>query len=404
MLVLGLLGGPAGATTTPAPELLGLGPAPVRDAGPLQARLADGRGTSVTARDGGGAALLGGRVLWTFGDTIYTPRSQPAFPSDAWRSSSFALADPRDPMRITEQADATDTPNQLFPYTSAELFHNRNRRAEQRRNPDRPWNPADPLSYRLGLWSGGAANITPDHVEIIFAKVKAADRGPFDFTTVGFGLASMRTGQTSAVRDFSSDPDGLLFRNLPASYSINSVVAQGGYLHLYGCYPPKANDLSQNCYVARASLAQDVHRASSWRWWNGTRRTWVAERSQGTPIMSAASLYNLHVTWEPRLNAWVAVSTDLGGQTVYTATASSPQGPWSTPRATFRPMAPPSSCSGCFSYASMAHPEVTASSSELLVTYARPIGRLNAELRGCWVKLSAIREVTNGVLSTPNCY
>jgi hypothetical protein len=404
VLVVGLLGGPAGAASTPAGEAVGIGAATVRDAGPLQARMADGRATNVSARDGGGTALLGGRVLWTFGDTIYAGRSQPLYPSDAWRSSTFAMADPRDPMRVTEQADATDTPNQLFPYTSAEISHNRNRRNELRRNPNRSFDPADPLSYRLALWSAAATNVSPDLVDLVYAKVKASDRGPFDFTTVGFGLASMRTGQASATRDLSSDPDGLLFRNLPPSYNINSLQARGGYLYLYGCYAPNASVLSQTCSVARASLDQNVNRATSWRWWNGTTRSWVADRTQGTAVMSGGSLYNLHVTWEGRLNAWVSVSTDLDGQTVYTSTASSPQGPWVAPRATFHPMAPPSSCSGCFAYASMAHPELTASSSELLITYARPIGFLRVELRGCWVKLSTLRGLTPGLLSAPNCY
>src|SRR5437016_4488409 len=62
---------------------------------------------SVTTRDGGSTALIGNKILWTFGDTLFTPQSEDR---TNLRSNTAALADPSTPLVVTEPVDAKGAP------------------------------------------------------------------------------------------------------------------------------------------------------------------------------------------------------------------------------------------------------------------------------------------------------
>src|SRR4051794_7930721 len=68
----------------------------------------------VTVRDGGASALVGGTILWTFGDTLMTVTA-----ADGWnyRSSTAAWA-PAGQLALEEALDTTGAPFQLLPYSS----------------------------------------------------------------------------------------------------------------------------------------------------------------------------------------------------------------------------------------------------------------------------------------------
>jgi hypothetical protein len=74
----------------------------------------------VTARDGGAAALIGGTMLWTFGDSLMTVTGADGF---NFRSATGAWGAPGQ-LALDEALDATGAPYQLLPYSAAEAAYN----------------------------------------------------------------------------------------------------------------------------------------------------------------------------------------------------------------------------------------------------------------------------------------
>src|SRR4029078_13106621 len=77
-----------------------------------------GHPASVTFRDGGSSARVGGRLLWTFGDTLL---SVPAADGRSFRSSTAPYAkQDGDLLSVADDTDANGAPRQLVPYTGDE--------------------------------------------------------------------------------------------------------------------------------------------------------------------------------------------------------------------------------------------------------------------------------------------
>src|SRR6185295_18518843 len=76
-----------------------------------------GRPPTVSVRDGGATGLVGGRLLWLFGDTIFNPRS---VDGENLRTCTAALATPGQPLATSEPTDANGAPAACFAFTSEE--------------------------------------------------------------------------------------------------------------------------------------------------------------------------------------------------------------------------------------------------------------------------------------------
>lgn len=369
LLVVALLGASAVLALAPpggaAPPPIVVGPA--TDVG-----IITGTPANVFNRDVGASGLLGTDMLWVFGDTFYTPTQPWNPPADGWRSATFALSDPTsaNPMAVTEQEDATNTPYQLIPYTQAELDYNRQ---------------GDPGNDRWALWPTVVVPTDATHSIVVYHKYKIA--GSWDFQYQGVGLATIGVGDTSAQRDFRFDPaDGFLFDATAVKYG-SSALRVGDRVYLYGCTWVLVNDA---CRVIRATADTGsgidwsrVGDPANWEAWDGSG--WTSNISAAVPVVSKMTA-DFSVAWSQALGLYTALSQTLDGK-VWIQTAPAPEGPWSDAAHIFTMQAPPAACSGCFDYAVNQHPEASGNGSNLLVTYFRPMGGFLGEIRGVRVPL-----------------
>ncbi len=310
-----------------------------------------GKPRTVTARDVGGSALIGNRVLWVFGDTLFNPKS---VDGTNLRSSTAAWADPSKPLELTEPTDANGAPGQFVPFTAEELAFNAG-----------TLTPQD----RIALWPG-----TPvaDGLQGIcwFSKMRIRP-GFLNYEHQGVGLVRVAADQTVGVREAellfgASEP---IFHN-PARF--------GSDLFLYG---NRGLGGGNPLVVARVPIARVAQR-SAYRFWNGS--DWV------TDVNDAATLFSgvpgeLSVSWNAHLGAYLAVYSDVLKSRVVARLARAPQGPWSDPVALFAMKPPPSSTMG-FSYAGREHPHLARNNGKtLFVTYYQPLDAFRGELRAVLV-------------------
>ncbi|MDQ2806155.1 MAG: DUF4185 domain-containing protein [Chloroflexota bacterium] len=304
---------------------------------------------TVRGRDGGSSGVLGGQMLWTFGDTIFTkPNEQGA----GGIANSAALAPLDDPTAITATLDAAGAPVPLLPYTEEETRYNQ---AHGNRGDD-----------RLALWPAEVVALA-DRSALVFYQKLAIHPGAFNFEALAVGLARIAPGSTVAQRD-----PGVLFAK-PEPLFTDGAVVKGDQLYLYACAP--AGQLDSACKVGRVARAQAGERGA-YRFWNGS--AWVMDATQATPVLRGPTS-GVSVAWNSYLGQYLAVYSGIVSSKVLLRTAPQPEGPWSTPVVAF---AGEPAAQGQWDYAGREHPELAQEGGKILyVSYYRPLKGLQGELR-----------------------
>jgi hypothetical protein len=300
----------------------------------------------VTGRDGGAAALVAGRMLWTFNDTLMTVNGADGF---SYRSATAACAD-GDSLALDEPLDPNGAPYQLLPYTADEIAYNRSRGPQE----------------RFALWPDAVVPDGSGGALVFFAYLKVHP-GNLDFEPLGAGVARVGPGETVAYRY----PD-LLFV-APEPQFVNGGVIVDGFVHLYGCDPvPDAID--SECRVARAPLGQATARAA-WQVWNGA--AWSSDLRSGQTVLHGAP-GQVSVSWNPYLGSYLAVHGAILSNEVVFHTAPHPEGPWSDARHLFTGRHGSSQSD----YAALEHPELARDAGRtLVVSYADPSESFGGTLR-----------------------
>lgn len=306
---------------------------------------------TTATRDGGESVLVGGKVLWTFGDTFFSPKSVDGV---NFRTSTAALADPSTPLAVTEPLDANGAPYAALPHTADEIAYNSTR---------------DPTKDRIALWFGG---LVPDGGDALAFYLKLIVKPDLDYTYLGIGTARFAAGQTTGTRT-----PGLLFDYTKGEPRFERPMLHDGTVYLYGELSGRQGQFG----VAKAPLAQATVR-SAYTFWNGT--AWTADVTKTVPVIDGIP-GQMSAAWNPHLGAFLAVNTDVPSQTVVARTAARPEGPWGN-RTTLLTQQP--SASG-FGYAGQEHVGLRKANGKVLfVTYYRNLpGFLQGELRAVEVTL-----------------
>jgi len=332
----------APASRPPSPTSASLPPSlpSVRDLGDLSMpRL-------VVGRDGGAAGLVGGRMLWTFGDTLMTGAGADGF---NYRSATAAWGDGAS-LSLTEPLDAAGAPFQLLPYTDDELAYNR----------------AGGPGVRYALWPGRPIAMPDGSALLFYGELKVGSHGNFDWTAVGTGLAHLAPGSTVATRE-----PGLLFPAPEPGFSGGGLVIPDGAagadtLYLYRV-DPIPGKLDSECRVGRVPLAR-VSDHDAYAAWDGA--AWTSDLARAVPILHGAA-GGVSVSWNAYLGAYLAVYSGIFSSDVLYRTAPRPEGPFSEPHLLFTAAMP----SGQTAYAATEHPELSSDGGRtLVVSYARPLG------------------------------
>ncbi len=288
-----------------------------------------GHPASVSTRDGGSSTMIAGKLLWTFGDTLFNPKS---VDGTNLRSNTAALADPTLPLVVTEPTDANGAPYQFLPFTSEEKAFN-----------DASANPND----RIALWTGSMIELNGS--SLMFYLKLHVKPGVLNYEFLGVGLANIAPNSTVATRE-----SNLLFAAgeplFTTALRVNSDVFVFGNL------------AAQGTMVARVNF-EHVKERSQYRFWNGTQ--WVADVGQAIAILPQTP--SLSVSYNPYLQQFLAVSSGVLSNKVFFRSSPRPEGPWSVPVEAFTGMAP---SINTVDYAAIEHPELAKDGGKtVFVTY-----------------------------------
>lgn len=305
------------------------------------------RPETVINRDGGFTVLVGGKMLWTFGDTFFNTRAEDG---SAFRSNTAALAEPDMPLLLTEPVDSNGTPFPALAFTAAEQAFN-----------DSTGSATD----RIALWIGGLVPENDSTALAFYAKWHV--RGALDYDFLGVGTAHFPVGSTTGMRD-----NGLLFsENEPVFVK---AFLHEGMVYLYGGVP--GDGLAQRQYLARAPLDSATQRAA-YRFWNGA--DWDVDVDNRVSVFSGASS-GVTVSYNAFLQAFTVVYSPPFSSRVLMRTAPRPEGPWSDPFELFTGMPPVPGNS--FNRQGIQHPELAKNDGRtIFVSYFRPADSLRGEIR-----------------------
>jgi hypothetical protein len=299
-----------------------------------------GKPSSVKGRDGGESGLVGGKVLWTFGDTIYSPQAEDG---TNLRSNTAALADPRRPLDVREPVDSTGAPQQAIPFTEEEQKYNAT---------------ANQPDDRIALWVGGVAPMDADHA-LAFFSVLHVGEGLYNYTHRGIGTAVFSAGSTKAKRN-----EGLLFAADEPGFA--RTLVHEGTLYLYGGSP---RDKGQGFGVARAPLARATDR-SAYEFWDGD--AWTSDVAQ-TAVVFDQIPGGVSISYNGHLGKFLAIHSGMMVSDVRGRTAPRPEGPWSDAKVLFAV----EESGGGWCYAAQEHPELAQDGGrKIFISYHRPLPQL----------------------------
>jgi len=299
-------------------------------------------------RDGGESALVGGRILWAFGDTLF-PSS--AVDGTHLRSNSWAWSDRSHPEALDDVVEPDGTPVQLIPFDELEAAYNR----LSGRSDD-----------RVAVWPASVLAQDDGSALVFFREVLVAP-GRLHFRVLGAGIATIRPGARIARRD-----GNLLFQSPDPAFSTGAVRA-GGFVYLYGCHRTRGQGFG--CDVARVAAA-DVHDPAAYEFWDGA--AWSPEIRRAAVALEGPS-GGASVSWNPWLGSYLAVYSEPLSNRVLMRTAPHPEGPWSAPVVAFTGEPPIGSTAD---YAAFDHPELSADAGRsITISYFHPLGPFRGEIR-----------------------
>ena len=306
--------------------------------------------SEVTAgRDGGQGGVLGGRLLWTFGDTFLTA-TNPLDMSNVL-SATAAWSDPGDPLALVQPIDEDGFPAQFIPYTADELAANQ----------------ADPLNG-WALWPGGMFDTGAADGLVVFQRIKRTDGSGFD--SMGIGTARIAVDATVAVRDPTD-----LFAPPEPQFMPGSVV--DGHVLAFAC--AGAGFLEVHCKLARAPLAQAGERAA-YEFHDGL--AWQPDITLAADVLTQFS-GPPSISRNPHLQRYLAVCGELLASTIELRTADDVAGPWSDPVTIeigaeyLGPLDPQA-----FNYIIREHPELAApDGQQIVLSYSRPTEPFRGDVR-----------------------
>ncbi len=245
-------------------------------------------------RDGASSGALGGKIVYTFGDTLFLTKSVDGKSS---RSNTAAIAELATPTVLTEPLDANGLPSQLIPFTKTEQDYN-----------DATGKGDD----RWVIWPGRVIAKPGGASAIVFFNLFRIH--PDKWEAVGTGVADLQPGQTVAQRR----PD-LLFTAPEVDFT-HATFEKDGVVYLYGCQLGL-------CRLAKAPLADMATRAAYTFWTGDGWSASYADAASSVPGSAAG----FSVGWDAYLGQYVSFASSGIGSEFVMRVANQPWGPWSDP-------------------------------------------------------------------------
>ena len=299
-------------------------------------------------RDGGQSGALGGKVLFTFGDTFLSAPN--AIDGASVLSATAGWSLPDAPLALTQAMDGAE-PAQLVPYTADEIAANR----------------ADALDG-WALWPGAVLDVGTDQALVIFQRIRRTSGS--GFASLGVGTAHVAVDQPIATRDpadLFAPPEPLF---LPAA-------ALDGYVYATAC---AANGfLNFGCKLGRAPLAHATERGA-YEFYDGA--AWQGDITKAAIAIDHANAPS--ISYNAHLGRYLAVTCKVVSSTVLLQTADAIEGPWGEGvelAAGATGILAPKNGSD-YNYLCVEHPELaSADGTSIVIGYSRPTDPFRGDVR-----------------------
>lgn len=298
-------------------------------------------------RDGGMSGVLGGKILWSFGDTFLTEHNH--IDNSSVLSATAGWSTVADPLALTHAMNGAE-PAQLIPYTPAEITANTN----------------DALNG-YALWPGPLLDVGEATGVIAFQQIKRMNGSGFE--SVGVGTARIGVDAASATRT-----TGLLFAPPEPLYVPH--IAIDGYVYAFAC--DKRGFLDFACKLARAPRTHAEERAA-YEFFDGA--AWTGSIAAAAYVIDKTSVAP-SISYNAYLGKYLAVSCKVVSSTVLLRTAERIEGPWGEPieiaAGATGVLAP--THADQYNYLCVEHPELAAADS-IVIGYSRPTEPFRGDVR-----------------------
>ncbi|MFT3699006.1 MAG: hypothetical protein QM831_38025 [Kofleriaceae bacterium] len=287
-------------------------------------------------RDGGASGMLGGQILWTFGDTFLSGPN--AIDGASVLSATSGWSTPAAPLDLVHSMNG-DEPAQLIPYTADEIAANQ----------------ADALNG-YALWPGNLIPVDDSQGIVTFQHVKRS--GGSSFAVDYVGTATIHAGETTATRNPGQMPD--LF--------VPQFRVDDRY-YAWAC--ESSGFLAFSCKLARST---DL---ATWEFYDG--HTYQSDPANAAYVIDQTSVGPTVARYGGR---YITTSCDIVSSTIRIRTADAIEGPWDdgvTIDAGASGILAPKSSSD-YNYLCNQHPEL-AEDGSIVISYSRPTDPFRGEVR-----------------------
>ena len=306
-------------------------------------------------RDGASSGVIGGRLLWTFGDTfVTTPTS---LDGSHVVTATGGWATVAEPLALEHAIDADGVPAQLVPYTDDELAENR----------------ADALNG-WALWPCGVIDTGAAEALVLFQRIERIEGSGFE----GRGLATARIAPGAAVAGSRSAGD--LFTRPTTDggpgtplYGVGGTAVIDEVAYLFAC------ESLGGCTLARAPRARADQR-DAYEFFDGTG--WSDDASRAAVVLRNVGPA-LSLSYNPHLGRYLAVHSRLGTDDVVLRTAARPEGPWPGTGLTVPARDGEIVAAGeGTNYLAQEHAALRSEDgTQIVISYSRPLGAFRGEVR-----------------------
>ncbi len=298
-------------------------------------------------RDGGMSGALGGKLLWTFGDTFLTEHT--TIDGSSVLSATSGWSGASDPLALAHGMSGTQ-PAQLIPYTVEEIAANQ----------------ADALNG-YALWPGPLLDVGDPTGVIPFQRIKRTNGSGFE--SIGVGTARITLDAATATRTAT-----VLFAP-PEPLFVPHVVIEG-FAYAFAC--EKRGFLDFACKLARAPKAQ-VEARATYEFFDGSE--WTSDITRATYVINQTSVAP-SISYNAHLGKYLAVSCKVVSSTVLLRTADRIEGPWGEPTqieaGSAGVLAPTNEEQ--FNYLCVEHPAL-AGDDTIVIGYSRPTEAFHGDVR-----------------------
>ena len=292
-------------------------------------------------RDGGSAAVVGGKYLWTFGDTLFNPKS---VDGTNGRTATAGYAEINNPLSVSEPLDANRAPDQFIPLSASDQAYN---------------NTTKKGDDRYAIWPGlVVARPNKQDALVFYLRLKVnPGGGGLNYDLLNTGVARVAEGSTQAAVIESE-----VFKKPEPLYN-NAGFTKDGFVYFYNCISKS----SRECSIARVKV-EDALKRSAYRFWDGN--TWHPDYKKAQRTFYGTST-GTSIGFVPAQKKYVVFYNKPFSKEMYFSSSDQLTTGWTKPEKFYEATAN--------NYALTFHPELSTNNGKvILLTYYQPKSGMHA--------------------------